>query len=608
MNDKIVNILQNLPDQPGIYMMKDERNTILYIGKAKNLRKRVKQYFQSSRSMSIKTRTMVSRISDIEYIVTGTELEALILECNLIKKHRPKYNVLLKDDKHYPYIRITMEEDYPRIILARDMKKNGSKYFGPYKNSYAVKQTIDAINRLFPIRTCNRNIGDFPASDRPCLNYHIGRCMAPCQGNVDKEEYRNMMKQICLFIGNRHGQLIQALEGEMKKASESLDFEKAARLRDQIFAIRSIAEKQRVVATSMEDQDVIAFAQNEDSACVQVFFIRNGKLLGGEHYFLEDIVGMDARELMTEFVKRFYSATAFVPGEILLQNNIDEALIIEEWLRQKKGSSVRIKVPLKGNKRKIVEMAADNAAEVITNFSNRLKREKEEAYKALEELYLVLSLKEFPFRIEAFDISNIQGMDAVGSMVVFEEAKPKKSDYRRYRIRRGEGPDDYQSMREIIERRYQKYLDNEFEALPQLVLIDGGRGHVSAVEQALGEMGIKLQVCGMVKDDSHRTRGIIKDGEEISLTNARKAYHLVASIQEEAHRFAIGYHRSLRRKKQVRSVLDRIKGVGEKRRNALLRHFGSIDSIKKASVEELSKVEGMNNRVAREVHEFFNKN
>jgi len=607
LNEKIAGILDKLPGQPGIYIMKDDRDTILYVGKAKNLKKRVRQYFQSSRSMDMKTRSLVSQIEDIEYMITATELEALILECNMIKKHRPKYNILLKDDKHYPYIRVTMEEDYPRIIIARDMKKNGSRYFGPYRNSYAIKQTIEAINRLFPIRTCTRNVSGSRTVDRPCLNFHIGKCLAPCQGNVDRDEYRDMIKQICLFLGNRLGQLVQALEEEMKKASHNLDFEKAARLRDQISSVRSIAEKQRVITASMEDQDVIAFARDGDGACVQVFFIRNGKLLGGEHYFLEEIDGIKAEELMAEFVKRFYSATAFVPEEILVQNSIDEALIIEQWLRQKKGSSVKIKVPLKGDKKKIVNMAAENAAEVLKNYSDRLRREREEAYDALDQLHTALGLEEFPFRIEAFDISNIQGMDPVGSMVVFEEAKPKKSDYRRYRINMVQGPDDYSSIREIIRRRYRRFVNDGLEALPQLILIDGGRGQVSAAEMILEELGIKVQVCGMVKDDRHRTRGIIKGGEEISLVNAKKAFQLVAAIQEEAHRFAVTYHRTLRRTRQVRSQLDQIDGIGEKRRKALLKHFGSIDAIKEAGVEALAGVKGMNIKAAEEVYNYFHR-
>jgi len=607
VKNKVEDCLEKLPDHPGVYIMKNDMGRIIYIGKAKSLKKRVRQYFQSSRSHSVKTQTMVSRIEDIEYLITNTELEALILECTLIKKHRPKYNVLLKDDKHYPYIRVTMEEVYPRIVIARDVKKNGSKYFGPYRNSYAVKQTIDAINRLFPIRTCNKILSGAPSGNRPCLNYYIERCLAPCQGNVSKEEYRKMMKKICLFLGHRHDQLIKVLEEEMKKSSDSLDFEKAARLRDQISAVRSISEKQRVITTSMEDQDVIAFARDKDKACVQVFFIRNGKLLGGEHYFLQDIEEMEIGQLMTEFVKRFYSGTAFVPGEILLQNNPDEAFIIEQWLKQKKGSNVRIKIPEKGDKKKIVEMTAENAAEILKNFSEKIKKVEEQAYQAMDELYQLLDLEEFPFRIEAFDVSNIQGMEPVGSMVVFEEGKPKKNDYRRYKIKWVNGPDDYESMREITRRRYKKYTDNSFEILPQLILVDGGKGQVSAVKEVLNEMDLNMPVCGMVKDDRHRTRGLIKDGKEIDFGDKKSAYRFVAAIQDEAHRFAITYHRSLRSRKQVRSVLGGIKGIGDKRRKSLLKHFGSIDAVKNATVEELAAVESMNIRAAQEVNNFFTK-
>jgi excinuclease ABC subunit C len=607
LDSGITDILENLPDTPGVYIMKDDKGSVIYIGKAISLKKRVKQYFQNSRALDAKTSAMVVQVHDIEHIIAANELEALILECNLIKSHRPKYNILLKDDKHYPYIRVTMEEDYPRVLLARDMKKDGSRYFGPYKSSHAVKQTIDAINRLFAVRTCSRNLSGSATGNRPCLNYHIGRCMAPCQGSIEKDRYRDMIRQICLFLGNRHGQLIKLLEQEMERASDSLDFEKAARLRDQVSVIRSIAEKQRVVATDMVDQDVIAHAIKDDNACIQVFFVRNGKLLESQHYFVQDIGGIDPRSLMAEFLKRFYSAAAFVPGEILLQDEVDEASIIERWLAQKRGSSVKIRVPQKGDKKKLVEMASDNATELLENFSHKLSKEKDEAYQAMDQLYSLLNLDEYPFRIEAFDISNIQGMEPVASMVVFEEARPKKNDYRRYRIKDVYGPDDYDSIREVIRRRYRRSSDDDPGILPQLVMVDGGRGQVSAAMEVLDELGLSLQVCGMVKDERHRTRGIIKDGQEYPLASFKDAYRLVASIQEEAHRFAITYHRSLRRNKQVRSVLDQIPGVGQKRRRALLKHFGSIDAIRSADIDQLARVEGMNLRVARSVHEFFNK-
>lgn len=594
------------PDQPGVYIMKDDRDRIIYIGKAKNLKKRIKQYFRNKDNLDVKTQVLVSQIANIEYIVTETELEALILECSLIKKHRPRYNILLKDDKNFPYIRVTMEEDYPRLTLARKMKRDGSSYFGPYRSSYYVKQTIDAINRLFKVRTCSKKIG--PRNrDRACLNYHIGRCMAPCQGGVSREEYRGIIRQICLFLSHRLGELISMLEKEMEQASRNLDFEKAARIRDQIEAFKAMAEKQIVVTTSRTDQDVLAFARSGNSACMQVFFIRDGKLLEREHYFLEDIEGVSDRRLMTEFVKRFYSATAFIPREILLGCDIDEKDIIRQWLRGKKGGAVDLKVPQRGDKKQIVEMAKENAVQLLDNFSEKMKREREEAYGALEELYNVLALDEFPFRIEAFDISNIQGVQQVGSMVVFEEGRPKKNDYRRYKLKEGFGPDDYRSMREMVERRYKKCIGNDGEELPQLVLVDGGRGQVSAVEQALRELGLDLTVCGMVKDDRHRTRGIIRNGSEISLEGYKKAYRLVASIQEEAHRFAVSYHRSLRSSVQVRSALDGIKGIGQKRRKALLQHFGDINKIKEANVEQLAAVEGMNRAAAQRVYEFFNK-
>ncbi len=603
MDNKTAHGHEGFPDQPGVYIMKNDMNQIIYIGKAKSLKKRVKQYFQSS-GLDIKTQVLVGQIDNIEYIITQTELEALILECNLIKKYRPRYNILLKDDKHFPYIRVTMEEDYPRLLLSRSIRKDGSKYFGPYRSSYHVKQTIDAISRLFMVRTCSKRIGS-RGSDRACLNFHIGRCMAPCRGNVDREEYRAILRQICLFLSHRLGELISALEKEMEEAAAKLDFEKAARIRDQLSAIQSMAEKQKVITTGMEDQDVIAYARNQDSVCIQVFFIRGGKLLEREHYFLQGLEGVGSGQIMAEFVKRFYSATAFIPKEILLQCNVEDMAVIQEWLRHKKGGAVNIRVPQKGDKKRIVEMAAENAAELLYNLGEKMKKEREEAYTALEELFNALALEEFPFRIEAFDISNIQGVEQVGSMVVFEEARPKKSDYRRYKLKEGYGPDDYRSMREIVGRRFRKYAEDSLEILPQLILVDGGRGQVSSVEEELRRLGLNLTVCGMVKDDRHRTRGIIKDGKEISMEGFKNAYRLVASIQEEAHRFAINYHRSLRSSKQVRSVLDGIGGIGEKRRKALLKHFGDINIIKGAGVEELASVEGMNRAAAQQVYDYF---
>lgn len=605
MNTKEFGIPEGFPELPGVYIIKDERGSIIYIGKAKNLKKRVSQYFRSKGSFDIKTQIMVSQIEDIEYIVTTTELEALILECNLIKKHRPRYNILLKDDKSFPYIKVTLKEDYPRILLARKMRKDGSKYFGPYRSTFYVNQTIDALSRLFKIRTCSKKLKGAPRG-RACLNYHIGRCMAPCQGNVSKEEYRVHIKQICLFLSHRLEKLISLLEKEMEAASRRLDFEKAARIRDQIRAIESMTEKQKVVTTDRAEQDVIACAYQGDSACVQVLFIRDGKLLEREHYFLEELEGVSETQLITEFVKRFYHATAFIPREILLQHNIDGTEVIQQWLRDKKGGAVDIRVPQRGDKKRIMEMATANAAELINNFSDRMREERKKAYSALEELYKVLTLDEFPFRIEAFDVSNIQGVQQVGSMVVFEEGRPKKSDYRRYKLREGHGPDDFESMREIIARRYRKSKRNEETMLPQLVLIDGGKGHVSAVEEELKALGLALTVCGMVKDERHKTRGLLKGGVEIPLGELKKARNLVIMLQEEAHRFAISYHRSLRGKAQVRSVLDNIKGIGKKRRIELLKHFGDIDRIKKAGVEELASVEGMNKNAAQCVYDFFN--
>ena len=605
MDCKRPDVPGGFPDQPGVYIMKGDRDRIIYIGKAKNLRKRIKQYFRDKSSLDVKTRALVSQIENIECIVTETELEALILECSLIKKHRPRYNILLKDDKNFPYIRVTMEEDYPRLSLARKIKKDGSRYFGPYRSSHYVNQTIDVINRLFKVRSCSKKIGP-RSKDRACLNYHIGRCMAPCQGGVDREEYRGIIRQICLFLSHRLGDLVSVLEQEMELASRNLDFEKAARVRDQIEAFRGMAEKQKVVTTDGSNQDVLAFARSGDSACIQVFFIRDGKLLEREHYFIEDIEGVPDIRLMTEFVKRFYSATAFVPREVLLGCDIDEMDVIRKWLKDKRGGAVDLKVPQRGDKKRIIDMAEENAAQLLDNYREEMKREREEAQSSLEELYHALSLKEFPFRIEAFDISNIQGVQQVGSMVVFEEGRPKKNDYRRYKLKEGFGPDDYRSMREIVGRRYRKNIEHGGD-LPQLVLVDGGMGQVSSVEQELKGLGLNLTVCGMVKDDRHRTRGIIRNGREIPLKEFKNAHRLIASIQEEAHRFAVSYHRSLRSSGQVRSMLDGIKGIGQKRRKALLKHFGDISKIKEADIEQLASVDGMNRAVAQRVYGFFRK-
>ncbi|HBM74752.1 MAG TPA: excinuclease ABC subunit C [Clostridiaceae bacterium] len=614
--------LKLLPEQPGVYIMKDKNMHIIYIGKAVSLKNRVRQYFQNSKNHSPKVRAMVENIAEFEYIVTDSELEALILECNLIKKHRPKYNILLKDDKHYPYIKVTMNEEYPRVIMARKIERDGAKYFGPYSGSYAIRETIDIIKKLFKVRTCSRAISsDKALSGRPCLNYYIGRCSAPCRGNVDKEEYKSMMKEICLFLSGEQSELMDELKIRMDDASEKMEYEKAADYRDKIIALKQIQEKQKVLSSSMEDEDVIAFAQSEDSTCIQIFFVRGGKLIGREHFMIPDGCSSSSREILTEFVKQFYSGTVFVPRDILLQEEIDETNIIESWLESKKGSKVHIKVPKVGEKKQLVNMVAENAAIALKNFSQKLIKEEQMSKGAIEELSDVLGLDELPSRIEAFDISNIQGVDPVGSMVVFIDGKPKNSEYRRFKIKSVSGPDDYGSMQEVLERRFKRGLEElkmlklknidtnpgKFSNLPDLVMIDGGEGQVNAVLKVLCGLDIDIPVCGMVKDDRHRTRGLIYDGRELPVSRNSEAFKLITRIQDEAHRFAISYHRSLRNSRMVKSVLNEIKGIGDTRKKALMKHFGSIDKIKEAEIEELKSVQGMNESSARSVYDFFHK-
>lgn len=615
--------LKLLPDSPGVYIMKDKSGEIIYIGKAVSLKNRVRQYFQNSKNHSPKVRAMVENISEFEYIVTDSELEALILECNLIKKHKPKYNILLKDDKHYPYIKVTMNEDYPRVLMTRKIEKDKAKYFGPYSGSFAVRETIDVIKKLFPIRTCSRTLGG-GAKERPCLNYYIGRCVAPCQGDVNKEDYRSMMKEICLFLSGKQEELIEQLNNKMEAAAEAMEYEKAADCRDKISAIKQIQEKQKVLSSAMEDEDVIAFARSKDESCpentcIQIFFIRGGKLIGREHFMLSDTESVPSKEILAGFIKQFYSGTVFVPRDILLQEEIDEINIIESWLSGKRGSKVNIKIPKIGEKKQLVDMVAENAFIVLKNFSEKLLKEKQMSEGAIEELAEILSLDSVPERIEAFDISNIQGVDPVGSMVVFIGGKAKNSEYRRFKIKTVTGANDYASMQEVIERRFRHGLEEldmlknkgmidknaKFSNLPDLVLIDGGEGQVNAALEVLEGLNIDIPVCGMVKDDRHRTRGLIYKGKEAALPQSSEAFKLITRIQDEAHRFAISYHRSLRDKGLVKSILDNVKGIGDVRKKALMRYFGSVDRIKAADVEELRSVPGMDLRSAQSVYDFF---
>jgi excinuclease ABC subunit C len=608
--------LKKLPDEPGVYIMKDEKGEIIYVGKAINLKKRVRQYFQSSRNNSPKVNAMVRHIREFEYIIVDNEVEALILEANLIKKHKPKYNILLRDDKQYPYIKITNEK-YPRVIKTRKVQKDGAKYFGPYPSAYAVNDTLDIIRNLYPIRTCKINFDKSDKKYRPCLNYYIGRCLGPCRGDVDHDKYMEMIDEIIMFLSGKEDKLIEIIEERMRKASENLDFESAAKYRDQINSLKLILEKQKVVSSNMLDQDIIGMARGVEEVCIQVFFIRSGKIVGREHFILSDTFEEDRKEILSSFIKQFYLGTAYVPKEILIEEEIEDMDAISKWLSEKRGNKVTIRVPKRGEKSQLMEMVKKNAMDMLNQNRDRLLREKEKNEKTLMRLQDILGLDEMPNRIEAYDISNISGIYSVGSMVVFENGTPKKSDYRRFRIKSTTTPDDYKSMKEILKRRFSRGLKEKemikesqiplegFSIFPDLIMIDGGKGQVNAALEVLEELNLKIPVCGLVKDDFHKTRGIIYNNKEIQLDKDSLEFKFIYRIQEEAHRFAISYHRSLRSKEMLKSELDDIKGIGQKRKAALLKHFKSVDNIKKASVEELAQVDGMNKKIAEELYNYF---
>ncbi|MBF8983361.1 excinuclease ABC subunit UvrC [Lutibacter sp. B2] len=597
--------LKLLPEKPGVYLMKNKSDEVIYVGKAVSLKNRVRQYFQSSKNHPPKVRAMVLNIEEFEYIITDSEVEALILENNLIKKYKPKYNVLLKDDKQYPYIKITVNEKFPRLIKTRKVIKDGARYFGPYTQIGAVNKTIELLKRFYPLRTCGRNLDKI--SERPCLNYHINKCLGPCRGEVSHEEYSKMINEIILFLSGKHGQLLSEIENKMMEASSKMNFEKAAEYRDQMMAINSIKEKQKVVFPFEIDIDVIAMARGIENICVMIFFIRHGKLIGREHYMLDLSEEEERGEVISAFIKQFYSGTAFIPKEILIQDPIDDQEIIEKWLSDKRESKLVIKIPQKGEKRKFVEMVHKNAVEILKQFSEKLVRDQEKYEGALESLGNYLELDKRPRRIEAYDISNIQGVHAVASMVVFENGKAKYSDYRRFKIKTIEGPNDYGSMQEVIYRRLKRGIEGQFNRFPDVMLIDGGLGHVNAVSEVLNALKVSIPVAGMVKDEHHKTKDLIYQGRKRSIHKDLNVYQLIGRIQEEAHRFAISYHKSLRGKTLVQSVLDEIKGIGPKRKTSLLKHFGSIEKIKKASIDELNKVEGMNYNAAKEIYNFFLK-
>ncbi|MGF7398485.1 excinuclease ABC subunit UvrC [Thermoanaerobacterium thermosaccharolyticum] len=609
--------LKLLPEKPGVYIMKDSSGKIIYVGKAVILKNRVRQYFQNQANQLPKVRTMVKHIADFEYIVTDTELEALILECNLIKKHKPKYNILLKDDKNYPYIKITVKENYPRILFTRRVEMDGAKYFGPYSSAFAVRETIKLLRHMFPLRSCNRNIEKDIGKCRECLYYHIGLCSAPCIGQISKDDYMKLVDDALMFLEGKHDVLLKKLKEEMEKASQNMEFEKAAKLRDQIYGIEKTSEKQKIISTSGEDQDVISMARSADDACIQVFFIRGGKVSGREHYFMKNTDEMNRSDIMSSFIKQFYDGAPYIPKEIITDVDMDEKHVLAEWLSNKRGNKVVISIPSKGKKKELVDMVYENALESLKSDINlKMKRQKNDAVSELSKL---LGL-EYAERIEAFDISNIRGTDNVASMVVFVDGKPHKSSYRKFNIKTVEGQDDYGSMREVILRRIKhgieerKLIDDgelqedkaKFHIMPDLILVDGGLGHVNTAKEVLRELNVDIPVYGMVKDSKHRTRGLVSTDGEIDMPMTGRAFRLVAEIQDEAHRFAITFHKETKSKK-LRSDLLNIPGIGEKRMKALFEAFKTIDDIKNATVEELKKVEGMNEKAANAVYDYFRK-
>ncbi len=610
--------LKKLPGKPGVYIMRDAGDGILYVGKAVNLHNRVRSYFRDNIGRGPMIDKMVTLIARFEYIVTDSELEALVLENNLIKEHSPKYNTLLKDDKTYPYIKVTMGEEYPRILFSRQMKKDKSRYYGPYTSAAAVKDTIELLNKLFCLRTCNRSLPRDIGSDRPCLNYHIKQCMAPCQGYISREQYRQQLARAMEFLNGNYNKILRELEEKMKQAAESLDFEEAARYRDLHSSVKSVSQKQKITDSALDDKDVVALYRDDTDAVVQVFFVRDGKLIGREHYYMTHVSGAKKEAILEDFVKQFYAGTPFIPRELMLQYEITDNELVEKWLSDRKGSRVRIRVPKIGSKEKLVELAAQNAKLILSQDKEKLKREEGRTIGAVKEIADWLGL-DCVDRMEAFDISNISGFENVGSMVVYEKGKPKRSDYRKFRIKTVAGPDDYACMKEVLTRRLLHGLEESreleardldqaygsFTKFPDLLLMDGGRGQVNIALSVLEELQIHIPVCGMVKDDNHRTRGLYYNNVEIPIDTRSEGFKLITRIQDEAHRFAIEYHRSLRSKAQVKSRLDEIPGVGPARRKALMRHFKSLEEIRAATVEELIQVSEIPQQVAEEICRFF---
>ena len=610
--------LKKLPDQPGVYIMHDSRDAIIYIGKAVSLRKRVHQYFQPSHDEGIKKAQMVKQIARFEYIVTDSELEALVLECNLIKEHRPKYNTMLRDDKTYPYIRVTLGEDFPRVLFSRQQKKDKSRYFGPYTSAGAVKDTIELVNKIYQLRTCNRNLPRDTGKDRPCLNYHIHQCTAPCQGYITKEAYRERVDAVVEFLNGNYAPVLKSLEEKMNTASANLEFEKAIEYRELLNSVRQIAQKQKITHTDGEDKDIIALAADDRDAVVQVFFIRDGKLIGRDHFYVKIGTEDTKAQILTTFIKQFYSGTPFIPREIMLPQEIEEQEVLADWLGEKRGSQVYIRVPQKGMKEKLVELAQKNAKMVLAQDREKIKREEGRTIGALKEIEQLLDMKGLN-RVEAYDISNTSGFESVGSMIVYEKGKPKRSDYRKFKLRTVSGPDDYASMYEVLTRRFthgmremeemeEKDLSEEygsFTRFPDLIMMDGGRGQVNIALKVLEELHLNIPVCGMVKDDNHRTRGLYYHNVEIPIDRGSEGFKLITRIQDEAHRFAIEYHRSLRSKEQVHSVLDDIPDIGPARRKALMKKYQSLEAIREATEEDLAQTDSMSPQAARSVYRFF---
>ena len=634
--------LKKMPDKPGVYIMKDENGTIIYVGKAVVLKNRVRQYFQLSANHSPKVLAMVAKIAEFEYIVTDTELEALILECSLIKKYKPRFNILLKDDKNYPYIKITMNDEFPRILMTRKLEKDGAKYFGPYSNVFMVRETINLLKKIFPIKTCKRILPRDIGKARPCLNYHIYQCLGPCSGNVDRDEYKGLMKDICSFLDGKHEGIVKKLEGQMIASADNLDFERAANIRNKLNSLKHISEEQKVLSTSMDDRDVIGLARDKTDACIQVFFIRGGKLLGREHFIFEGVGEGETGELLASFIKQFYISAAYVPGEIILQEETDDSSLMESWLSTKRGGKVSIRIPRKGEKLHLVEMVSQNALIALKQFKERLIRDGSAIHEGLEGLAGILGLKRIPGRMEAYDISNTGTSEMVASMVVFEGGLPDKKEYRRFKIKTSDRQNDYASMQEVVFRRFRhaekerrervsgdvvsgdgsssQACDKEpspdttkpspvtkFSTLPDIILLDGGLGHVNAIRQVLDELNINIPAIGMVKDSSHRTRGLVTPIGETDITKNLPVLRLVTAIQDEAHRFAVDYNKKLRKKRYTVSVLDEVEGIGPKRKKALLRHFGSISRIREAGIDDLLAVDCMNKMAAEKIYKYFRK-